>query len=156
MSDLNDYSDKDSFEFLCDNKEQINSCDVHFDISADEHHPNHLLSQSDPPLFKSLSKNLLDMAEKLKFWSSKVFVRYGDSMIDISSAPQGKLSAVPCGATQQTFPYPGTAYRFDPMIFHAETTEFDINEAEKQLLSLMKLHTVDIGLVESPFQHTCL
>jgi hypothetical protein len=130
MSDLNDYSDKDSFEFLCDNKEQINSCDVHFDISADEHHPNHLLSQSDPPLFKSLSKNLLDMAEKLKFWSSSYFVIDDDKMIDISSTAQRKSSTVPCGATQQTLPYPGIAYRFDPVIFHGETTEFDMNEVE--------------------------
>jgi hypothetical protein len=156
MSDLNDYSDKDCFEFLRNNEERINSCDVHVNISADEQNPNHLLSQSDPPLLKSLSKNLLDMAEKLKFWSSKFFVRDGDEMIDISSTAQGKSSTIPCGATQQTFPYPGTAYKFDPVIFHGETTEFDINEAEKQLLSLMKLHTVDIGLVESPFQHTCL
>jgi hypothetical protein len=66
MSDQNDYSDKDSFEFLCNNEEQINSCDVHVNISADEHNPNHLLSQSDLPPFKSLSKNLLDMADKLK------------------------------------------------------------------------------------------
>ncbi len=48
-------------------------------------------------------------------------------MIDISSAAQGKSGTVPCGATQQTFLYPGTAYRFDPVIFHGETTEFDIN-----------------------------
>ncbi len=48
MSDLNDYSDKDSFEFLRNNEEQINSCDVHADISADEDNPNNLLSQSDP------------------------------------------------------------------------------------------------------------
>jgi hypothetical protein len=67
MSDMNDYSDKYSFELLCNNVEQINSCDVHVNISADEHNPDNLLSQSDPPLFKSLSKNLLDMAEKLKF-----------------------------------------------------------------------------------------
>jgi hypothetical protein len=100
-----------------------------------------LLSHSDPPLFKLLSKNLLDMAEKLKIWSSIFFVRHGDEMIDISSAAQRKSSTVPCGATQQTFPYPGTAYRFDLMIFHGENTEFDINEAEKQLLSLMKLPT---------------
>ena len=71
MSDLNDYSDKDSFDFFRSNEEQINSSDVHVDISADEHNPDHLLSQSGPPSFKSLSKNLLDMAEKLKFWSSK-------------------------------------------------------------------------------------
>jgi hypothetical protein len=141
MSDPNDYSDKDSFEFLHNNEEQINSCDIHADISADEHNPDHLLSQSDPPLFKSLSKNLLDMAEKLKFWSSKLFARDGDEMIDISSAAQGKSSTVPCSATQQTFPCPGTAYRFDPVIFNGETAEFDINEAEKQLLSLMKLPT---------------
>jgi hypothetical protein len=128
MSDLNDYSDKDSFEFLCNNKEQINPCDVHVKSTADEHNPNHLFSQSDRPLFKSVSTNLLDIAEKLKFWSSKFFVRDGDEMIDISSATQGKSSSVPCGATQQTFPYPGTAYRFDPVIFHGDTTKFDINE----------------------------
>jgi hypothetical protein len=53
-----------------------------------------------------LSKNLLDMAEKLKFWSSKFIVRDGDEMIDISPAAQGTSSTVLCGATQQTFPYP--------------------------------------------------
>ncbi len=95
MSDLKDYSDKDSFEFLCNNEEQISSCDVDVDISADEHKPDNLLSQSDPPLFKSLSKNLLDMAKKVKFWSSNFFVRDGDEMIDISSAAQEKSSAVP-------------------------------------------------------------
>jgi hypothetical protein len=145
MSDLKDYSDKDGFEFLCNNEKEINSCDVDVDISADEHRPNNLLSQSDPPLFKSLSKNLLDMAEKLKFWSSKFFVRDGDEMIDILSAAQETPSTVPCGATQHTFSYPGTAYRFDPVIFHGEYTEFDINEVEKQLLSLMKLPTTIDG-----------
>jgi hypothetical protein len=100
MSDLNDYSDKDSFEFLCNNEKQINSCDVHVKITADEHNPNHLLYQSDCPLFISLSKNLLDMAEKIKFWSSKYFVRDGDEMIGISSAAQRKSSTVPCGATE--------------------------------------------------------
>jgi hypothetical protein len=85
------------------------------------------------------------MDEKLKFWSLKLFVRDGDEMIHISSAAQGKSSTVPCGATQQTFPNPGTAYRFDLVIFHSHTTEFDINEAEKQLLSLMKLPTTIDG-----------
>ncbi len=42
-------------------------------------------------------------------------------------------------------PYPGTAYRFDLVIFHGETTKFDINKAEKQLLSLMKLPTTIDG-----------
>jgi hypothetical protein len=131
MSDLNDYSDEDRFDFLCNNEEQINSGDVDVHISADELDPKNLLPQSDPPIFKSLSNNLLEMAEKLKFWFLKLFVRDGDKMIDISSAAQGKLSTVPCGAIQQTFLYPGTAYRFDPMIFHGDTTEFDINEPEK-------------------------
>jgi hypothetical protein len=143
MSDLKDYSDKDSFQFLCNNEEQINSCHVDVNISDDEHKPDNSLSQSDPPLFQSLSKNLLDMAEKLKFWSSKFLVRESDEMIDISSAAQRKSSTVPCGATQQTFPYPGNAFRFDPVTFHGENTEFDINEAEKQLLYLMKLPTID-------------
>jgi hypothetical protein len=142
MLDLNDYSNKERFEFLFNNEEQINSSDVHANISADEHNPENLVSQSDPPIFKSLPKNLMDMAEKIKFWSAKFFVRDCDEMIDISSAAQGKLSTVPCGAKQQTFSYPGTAYRFDPLrIFHGDTTEFDINEAENQLLSLMKLPT---------------
>jgi hypothetical protein len=67
------------------------------------------------------------MAEKLKFWSSKVLARDGDEMIDISSASQGKSYTVPSGATQQTFPYAGTAYRFHQVISHGENTEFDIN-----------------------------
>jgi hypothetical protein len=73
------------------------------------------------------------MTEELKIWSSKFFVRDGDKMIDISSAAQGQLSTVPCGATQQTFPYPETAYRFGPLIFLGDTTEFDGNETEKEL-----------------------
>jgi hypothetical protein len=109
MPDLKDHSDNNSFALLCNNEKQINSYDAEVDISDDEHEPKNLSSQSDHPLFKSLSKNLLDMAEKLKFWSSKFFVRDGDEMIDISSAAQGTSSTVPCGATQQTFPYPGTA-----------------------------------------------
>jgi hypothetical protein len=145
MSDLKDYSDEDSFEFLCNIEEQIYSCDVDVDISADEHKPNNLSPQSDSPLFKLLSKNLLDMAEKFKFWSYKFFVRDGGEMIDISSAAQGTSSTVSCGATQQTFPYPGIAYRFDPVIFHGENNEFDANEAEKQLLSLIKLPTTIDG-----------
>jgi hypothetical protein len=131
MSYLKDYSDKDSFQFFCNNEEQINSCDADVDISDDEHKPDNLLSQSDPPLFQSLSKNLLDMAEKLEFWSSKFLVRDGDEMIEISSVAQGKSSTVPCDGTQKTFPYPGTAYRFDLVIFHGENTELIINEAEK-------------------------
>ncbi len=124
--------------------DQLNSGYDDVDISDNEHRPANLLPQSEPPIFNSLSRNLLDMAEKIKFWSSKFFVRDGNKAIGISSAAQRPLSTVPCGATQQTFPYPGSAYRFDPLIFHGNTTEFDLNEAEKQLLALMKLaETVD-------------
>ncbi len=74
------------------------------------------------------------MAEKIKFWQ----------MIDISSAAPKPLSIVPYGTTQQTFPYPETTYRFDPLIFSVDTTEFDVNEAKKQLVALMKLpNTID-------------
>jgi hypothetical protein len=65
-------------------------------------------------------------------------------MIDISSATQGPLSTVSYGTTQQTFPYPETTYRFVPLIFPVDTTEFDVNEAKKQLVALMKLpNTID-------------
>ncbi len=48
-----------------------------------------------------------------------------------------------CNTTN--IPLSRTAFRFDPVIFHGETTEFDINEAEKQLLSWMKLPTTFDG-----------
>jgi hypothetical protein len=104
-----------------------------------EHRPENFFSQSEPTISTSLSRNLLSMAKKFKFWSSIFFVRDGNKMIDISSAAQGPLSTVPYGATQHTFYYPGTAYRFDPLIFHGNTTEFDVNEAEKHFFALMKL-----------------
>jgi hypothetical protein len=34
MSDLKDYSDEDSFDFLCNNTKQINSYDVDVDTPA--------------------------------------------------------------------------------------------------------------------------
>ncbi len=39
MSNLNDFSEEDSFDFLCNNEEQINSVDGDVDISTDEHRP---------------------------------------------------------------------------------------------------------------------
>ncbi len=51
-------------------------------------------------------------------------------MIDISLAAKGMSSTVTKGTQQQTFPYPGTFYRFDPCIFHGQDTELDLNEAE--------------------------
>ncbi len=83
MSDQKDNSDNDSFALLYNNEEQMNSYDVDVDISANEHEHNNLLSQSDPAFFQSLSKNLLNMAQKLKIWSSKFIFRDGDETIDI-------------------------------------------------------------------------
>jgi hypothetical protein len=45
-----------------------------------------------------------------------------------------------------------TAFRFNLVIFHAENTEFDINEVEKQLPSLMKLPTTIDGCHMIPNQ----
>jgi hypothetical protein len=68
------------------------------------------------------------LAEQLKFWSSKFVVTEGDVMIDISLAAKGMSSTVPIGAQQQTLPYPGTFYRFDPCIFHGQNTELDLRQ----------------------------
>jgi hypothetical protein len=90
------------------------------------------------------------LAEQLKLWSSKFVVAEGDVMIDISSAAKGMSSTVPIGAQQQTLPYPGTFYPFDPCIFHGQNTELDLDQTENlnlvenRLYALMKLpSTVD-------------
>jgi hypothetical protein len=64
----------------------------------------------------------------------------GDQMIDVSSAACGESSTIPVGATQQTFPYPGTVYQLDPLIFQPDNDnkEFDLGDAEVKLHSLMK------------------
>jgi hypothetical protein len=71
-------------------------------------------------------------------------------MIDISSAAKGMSYTVPVGTQQQTLPYPGTFYWFDPCIFHGQNTELDLDQVENlnlvenQLYALMKLpSTVD-------------
>jgi hypothetical protein len=85
------------------------------------------------------------LAEKLKFWSSKLVVREGYLIIDIFLAAKGMSSTVPKGAQQQTFPYPETVFLSDPFIFHGQNTEFYINEAEKQLFAMMKLPSTSDG-----------
>jgi hypothetical protein len=40
------------------------------DFSEDEHRLDNICPQSKPPIFLSLSRNLLSLAEKLNFWSS--------------------------------------------------------------------------------------
>jgi len=64
----------------------------------------------------------------------------GDQIIDVSSAVCGESSTIPVGATQQTFPYPGTVYQFDPLLFQPDNdkNKFDLNDAEIKLYSLMK------------------
>ncbi len=71
-------------------------------------------------------------------------------MIDISLAAKGMSSTVSEGAQQQTLPYPGTFYQFDPCIFHGQNTELDLDQAENlnlvenRLYATMKLpSTVD-------------
>jgi hypothetical protein len=121
-----------------------------FDSSDDKHGQDDGFPQYVSSNLSSLSKNLQVLAEQLKFWSSKFVVTEGDVMIDISLAAKGMSSTVPVGAQQQTLPYPGTFYRFDPCIFHGQNTELDLdqaenlNQVENWLYALMKLpSTVD-------------
>jgi hypothetical protein len=135
MSDLKDYSDKDTFEFLCNNKNRLIPVML---MSI-------LLLMNTIPIICYLNLIFLSSNHcqricwiwlKIKLWSSKFFVRDSDEMIDISSAAQGKSPTVPCGATQQAFPFPGTAYRFDPLTFHGENADFDINETADEVTHL--------------------
>jgi hypothetical protein len=73
MSDLNDFCNKDSFDFLCNNEDQLNSGYGDVDISDNEHGPMIFYLKTDPPIFKSLSKNQLDLVEKLKLLSLMFF-----------------------------------------------------------------------------------
>jgi hypothetical protein len=66
-------------------------------------------------------------------------------LIDVSSAACGPSSTIPIGATHQNLPYTGTVYQFDPMIFHHPNNEFDLDDAEAKLFSLMKSPHVDDG-----------
>ncbi len=99
------------------------------------------------------------MAEKLKFWSSKLVVREGDVMIDISLAAKGMSSTVPKWAQQQTFPHPGPFYWFNPCIFYGQDTELDLNKAENlnqgenRLYVMMKLPSTIDGCTLVMKQH---
>jgi hypothetical protein len=82
--------------------------------------------------------NLLCLSDKLKFWTSIFTVRDGNQLIDVSFAARGPTSTIPIGSTQQHFPYIGTMYQFDPILFHNPDQEFDIDDAEAKLFALMK------------------
>jgi hypothetical protein len=71
-------------------------------------------------------------------------VRDGNQLIDVSSAARGPSSTIPIGSTQHHFPYTGTMYQFEPILFHNPDEEFDIDVAEAKLFALMKFpHAVD-------------
>ncbi len=71
-------------------------------------------------------------------------MRDGDQLIDVSFAAWGADSTIPIGSTPQHFPYTGTAYQFDPILFHNPDQEFDIDGAEAKLFALMKSpHAID-------------
>jgi hypothetical protein len=90
------------------------------------------------------SNNLLRLSDQLTFWTSKFTVRDGNQLIDVSSAACGSSSTILIDSTQQNFPYAGTVYQFDPILFYNPDQEFDIDDAEAKLFALMKSpHAVD-------------
>ncbi len=71
-------------------------------------------------------------------------MRDGNQLIDVSSAAWGAYSTIPIGSTWQHYPYTGTVYQFDPILFHNPDQEFDIDDAEAKLFALIKSpHAVD-------------
>jgi hypothetical protein len=84
------------------------------------------------------SNNLLFLSDQLKFWTSKITMRDGDQLIDVSSATCGSSLTIPIGATQQKFPCTGTVYQFDPMLFYNPNHKFDVDDVEAKLCALMK------------------
>ncbi len=71
-------------------------------------------------------------------------MRDGNQLIDVSSAACGSSSTISIGAIQQIFPYAGTVYKFDPMLFYNPDHSIDIDDAEAKLFALMKSpHAVD-------------
>jgi hypothetical protein len=103
MSDINDSSYNESKVTLCDNNDNDGNDDYinpitgfcGFDLSDDKQGHDDGFPQSVTSYLSSLSKNLQLLAEKLKFWSSKLVVQEGDLMIDISLATKGMSSTVP-------------------------------------------------------------
>jgi hypothetical protein len=88
--------------------------------------------------------NLLFLSDQLRFWTSKFTVRDGDQLIDVSSAAWGADSTIPIGLTRQYFPYTGTVYQLDLILFHNPDQEFDIDDAEAKPFALMKSsHAID-------------
>lgn len=141
LSDADDFSDQDNDSLLETSHPIGHSIGLKSDGGVVG---ESVLGVGDSVQFKSslseTSNNLLRLSAQLNFWQSKFTVMDGDQIIDVSSAACGESSSIPVGATQQTFPYPGTVYQFDPLLFQPDNdkNEFDLNDAEIKLYSLMK------------------
>jgi hypothetical protein len=72
-------------------------------------------------VYGSLTKSLLELAEKSTVWESTFKIPIADnkdSLLDISMAARGGWSATPDGATKQPTHYPpGSCYMFDPDLY---------------------------------------
>jgi hypothetical protein len=71
--------------------------------------------------YGSLTKFLLELAEKSTVWESTIKIPIADnedSLLDISLAARGERSVTPDGATKQPTHYPpGSCYMFDPDLY---------------------------------------
>jgi hypothetical protein len=71
--------------------------------------------------YGSLTKFLLELAEKSTVWESAIKISIDDkkdSLLDISTAARGGWSVTPDGATKQPTHYPpGSCYMFDPDLY---------------------------------------
>jgi len=147
LSDADDFSDQDNDSLL----ETSHSIGHSIGLKSDRGGVGEsVLGVGDSVQSKSslseTSNNLLHLSAQLIFWQSKFTIMDGNQIIDVSSAACGESSTIPVGATQQTFPYPGTVYQLDPLLFQPDNDkkEFDLNDAEIKLYSLMKSpYTVD-------------
>jgi hypothetical protein len=77
--------------------------------------------------YGSLTKSLLELAEKSTVWESTIKILiadYEDSLLDISSAGRGGWLVTPDGVTKQPTHYPpGSCYMFDPDLYGEHSWE---------------------------------
>jgi hypothetical protein len=71
--------------------------------------------------YGSLTKSLLELAEKSTVWESTIKILIADnkdSLLDICSEAREGRSVTPDGATKQATHYPpGSCYMFDPDLY---------------------------------------
>jgi hypothetical protein len=77
--------------------------------------------------YGSLTKSLLELAEKFTVWESTIknpIADNKDSLLDIRLAARGGQSVTPYGATKQPTHYPpGSCYMFDPDLYGEHSWE---------------------------------